>query len=53
MTGLIKNIYLVNDKTLGLTMAVEYNFIRDCWVAFFYQPAIICIDKKQHWQILS
>ena len=41
------------DRTVGITLGGEYQFKKKFAVAIFYRPAIISIDRKQYWHMIS
>lgn len=41
------------DKTFGLTVGAEYQIMNQVVAAITYRPAIVSIDRKQYWHVLS
>ncbi|MFT3947379.1 MAG: hypothetical protein QM763_10440 [Agriterribacter sp.] len=47
------NSYNKYDKTFGLTAGVEYQIVNQIAAAIIYRPAIVLLDRKQYWHVLS
>jgi hypothetical protein len=45
--------YYMSDKTIGVTLGMEYRVYRNCYLAAFYRPAIVSLKRKQYWHLLS
>ncbi|HEX6181839.1 MAG TPA: hypothetical protein VFZ47_11385 [Chitinophagaceae bacterium] len=41
------------DRTVGITLGGEYHFTGKFTGAIFYRPAIVSIDRKQYWHLIS
>jgi hypothetical protein len=41
------------DRTVGITLGGEYQFTEKFSGAIFYRPAIVSIDRKQFWHLIS
>ena len=41
------------DRTVGVTLGVEYQFTKKFTGAILYRPAIVSIDRKQYWHLIS
>ena len=41
------------DRTVGFTLGGEFQFTEKFAGALFYRPAIVSIDRKQYWHLIS
>ncbi|MBX3254015.1 MAG: outer membrane beta-barrel protein [Chitinophagaceae bacterium] len=45
--------YNRHDRTFGLSAGIEYQVISQISAAVTYRPAIVSLDRKQYWHMLS
>jgi hypothetical protein len=45
--------YTANDKTIGVTLGVGYEFFNSLEVAITYRPSLIALNTKQNWHTIS
>ena len=41
------------DRTVGITIGGEYHLTEKFTGAIFYRPALVSIDRKQYWHLIS